>query len=286
MQNQATTLGATGAEEEGAVASAREVRTLRSSEAATVRGTVWAVAVGDGPDHARAVNGRAYRWFEILVALTGLILGAPLVLAACVIIRAETPGSPFFVHRRPGRFTVARGRDLRLRTDVRAPPGGFDADALYYVPTYFNLIKLRTMYKDSRARFPDLYSYDYTADAFYSAFPTMKDDPRVTTAGRILRKLSIDEIPNLLSVLKGDLSLVGPRPEAPEVLKYYSQEEMYKFSCKPGITGLAQVNGRGLLNWKETIFWDLRYVREQSVALNLKILLWTLVRVGTRHGAF
>ena len=88
------------------------------------------------------------------------------------------------------------------------------------------------------------------------------------------------------SVLAGNLRLVGPRPEAPEVLQYYSPDEMYKFAYKPGITGLAQINGQGLLNWGETLEWDLEYVRTRSVALDLKILFMTLVRVSTRHGEF
>jgi lipopolysaccharide/colanic/teichoic acid biosynthesis glycosyltransferase len=104
--------------------------------------------------------------------------------------------------------------------------------------------------------------------------------------GRVLRKLSIDELPNFWSVLVGDMRLVGPRPEAPEVLRYYSPEEMYKFVCKPGITGLAQINGRGFLNWGETLAWDLEYVRTRSHVLDLKILLLTLKRVVARDGAF
>ena len=108
---------------------------------------------------------------------------------------------------------------------------------------------------------------------FHAQFPTIQDDPRVTRVGGTLRKLSLDEIPNLWSVVVGDMSLVGPRPEAPEVLQYYTPEEMTKFTCKPGITGLAQISGRGLLNWGETLALDLQYVRNRSVALDLKIIL-------------
>src|SRR2546430_1588187 len=93
-------------------------------------------------------------------------------------------------------------------------------------------------------------------------------------------------LPNLWCVLTGKMRLVGPRPEAPEVLQYYTPEEMYKFACKPGITGLAQVNGRGLLNWGETLAWDLQYVSTRSVWLDLKIIAITLKHVVTRHGAF
>ena len=109
---------------------------------------------------------------------------------------------------------------------------------------------------------------------------------RVTRIGRILRKLSVDELPNFGSVFVGDMRLVGPRPEAPEVLQYYTVEEMYKFACKPGISGLAQISGRGFLNWGETLAWDLQYIRTRTVALDLKIILVTLKNLVTRRGAF
>ena len=117
-------------------------------------------------------------------------------------------------------------------------------------------------------------------------FPTLQNDPRVTRVGGFLRRLSLDELPNLWSVVIGDMSLVGPRPEAPEVLQYYTPEEMRKFTLRPGITGLAQISGRGLLNWGETLALDLQYVRTRSVTLDLKIILLTIRRVLTRHGAF
>jgi lipopolysaccharide/colanic/teichoic acid biosynthesis glycosyltransferase len=142
------------------------------------------------------------------------------------------------------------------------------------------------MYSDARVQFPEYYAYKFKPDEFHKQYPTIRDDPRVTRAGRVLRQLSVDELPNLWSVLTGNLRLVGPRPEALEVLQYYTPEEMYKFAYKPGITGLAQINGRGLLNWGETLAFDLEYVRRRSVALDLKILFMTLIRVCTRHGAF
>jgi len=169
---------------------------------------------------------------------------------------------------------------------LNPPPGGYEPDTMYYVPNYFTLAKFRTMYHDAKARFPEFYAYKFAQGEFHQQFPTIRYDPRVTRVGRILRKFSIDELPNLWSVLIGDMRLVGPRPEAPEVLQYYSPEEMYKFACTPGITGLAQINGRGLLNWGETLRWDLQYIRTRSVALDLKIILLTLTRVLTRRGAF
>jgi len=227
-----------------------------------------------------------YRCFEVLVASIALVLALPLMPIVAVVVRLDSPGPALFFHRRPGRSKIVRGRDLEGRADLRPPPGGFKTDSLYYVPADFTLVKFRTMYSDAGARFPEYYAYKFNPEEFHKQYPTIQDDPRVTRVGRVLRQLSVDELPNLWSVLTGNLRLVGPRPEALEVLQYYTPEEMYKFAYKPGITGLAQINGRGLLNWGETLFWDLEYGRRRSVALDLKILFMTLIRVCTRHGAF
>jgi undecaprenyl-phosphate galactose phosphotransferase len=227
-----------------------------------------------------------YRVFEILIALTGLIAGLPLMLLEAALIRWDSPGPVFFLHTRPARSKKVRGRELEGRTDLKPPSGGYEPDRLYYVPSYFRLLKFRTMYSDAAIRFPEFYAYDFAPEGFHRQYPTLQNDPRVTRIGGILRKLSVDELPNLWSVLIGNMRLVGPRPEAPEVLGYYTPAEMYKFSCKPGITGLAQINGRGLLNWGETLAWDLKYVHTRNVWLDLKILLATLKCVTLRHGAF
>ncbi len=227
-----------------------------------------------------------YGSFEIAVALIGLIVSLLPLLVAAVVIRLDSPGPALFFHKRPGRSTKMRGRDLIDRTDLEPPPEGYEPDRWYYVPSYFTMPKLRTMCHDARSRFPQYYAYDFAPGEFHAQFPTIKDDPRVTRAGRILRKLSIDELPNFWSVLVGDMRLVGPRPEAPEVLRYYTPEEMYKFTYTPGITGLAQVNGRGLLNWGQTLAWDMQYIRTRTVALDLRILWATFKHLISRRGAF
>jgi lipopolysaccharide/colanic/teichoic acid biosynthesis glycosyltransferase len=227
-----------------------------------------------------------YRLFEIVVAVLGLVLGMPLMLLAALLIRLDSPGPVLFFHKRPGRSTMVRGAELAGRADLESPPGGYERDQLYYVPSYFTLVKFRTMHHDARSRFPEYYAYSFTPGEFHQRYGTHQNDPRVTRIGRFLRKLSIDELPNLWCVLVGDMRLVGPRPEAPEVLQYYRPQELYKFACKPGVTGLAQINGRGLLNWGETIGWDLQYVRRRSVGLDLRIILTTLKYVLLRRGAF
>jgi exopolysaccharide production protein ExoY len=227
----------------------------------------------------------AYRAFEIALASIGLIVATPLMLAIGVLIRLDSPGPVLFRHRRPARLVCVRGLDLEGRTDLRPPPGGYDPDGRYYVPAYFTLVKFRTMYQDASTRFPTYYPGAYAREDFRSQYPHVENDPRITRVGRMLRKLSVDELPNLWSVVVGDMRLVGPRPEALEVLQYHTPEEMIRFTCKPGITGLSQINGRKLLSWGETMALDLEYVRTRTIALDLKIILLTIKRVITAHGA-
>jgi len=249
-------------------------------------GRPYAVPVRALPSGSGPVAETLYRAVEIVIAAVGLILALPIMAVGAALVRCDSPGPALFLHRRPGRSLQVRGRDLAHRADLRAPPGGYDPELWYYVPRYFTMAKLRTMYSDARVRFPELYNYRFAAGEFHKQMPTLRQDPRVTRIGRVLRTLSVDELPNLWSVLIGDMRLVGPRPEAPEVLRYYGCEEMYKFAVKPGITGLAQINGRGLLTWGETLAFDLEYVRTRSVMLDLKILAITLKQVLFRHGAF
>jgi lipopolysaccharide/colanic/teichoic acid biosynthesis glycosyltransferase len=249
-------------------------------------GKAHAVPVYDVVSSSGWLADALYRSLEVLIALVGLTLGLPVMLAEALLIRWDSPGPILFFHQRPGRSVMVRGRDLAGRTDLIPPPGGYEPDQLYYVPSYFRLVKFRTMYHDARNRWPELYAYKFVPEEFHRQNTTHIFDPRVTRVGRILRQLSVDELPNLWCVLVGDMRLVGPRPEAPEVLQYYTPQEMYKFACKPGITGLAQINGRGLLKWGEVLTWDLRYVRTRSVALDLKIIFTTIKYVLLRHGAF
>jgi exopolysaccharide production protein ExoY len=248
-------------------------------------GKVPVVRVPASKAESSGIAEAAYRVFEIALASIGLIVATPLMLAIAVLIRLDSPGPVLFRHRRPARSVRVHGRDLEGRTDLHPPPGGYDRDAQYYVPAYFTLVKFRTMYRDAPTRFPTYYPGAYAREDFRSQYPHVENDPRITRVGRLLRKLSVDELPNLLSVVVGDMRLVGPRPEALEVLQYHTPEEMIRFTCKPGITGLAQINGRKLLSWGETMALDLEYVRMRTIALDLKIILLTIKRVVTAHGA-
>jgi lipopolysaccharide/colanic/teichoic acid biosynthesis glycosyltransferase len=114
--------------------------------------------------------------------------------------------------------------------------------------------------------------------------PAADDVARVTPVGRVLRRLSLDELPQLINVVRGEMSLVGPRPTLPYQVRRYTDRQCGRLRALPGLTGLAQVRGRQRLTWAERIEWDLRYVRHQSLRLDLTILLFTVWAVLARGG--
>lgn len=117
----------------------------------------------------------------------------------------------------------------------------------------------------------------------------LPDAVRLTHFGRILRATSLDELPEFLNILKGDMSFVGPRPLLVRYLPYYTEEEMHRHDVRPGLTGLAQINGRNALNWEDRFRYDLEYVRNLSFAMDVKIVLGTVGKVlhhtGVQSGA-
>ena len=142
------------------------------------------------------------------------------------------------------------------------------------------------MYADAKERFPELYSYKYSeTDLLENTFKDT-DDPRITRVGQWLRKVTIDELPNFWCVLVGDMRLVGPRPELPVLLASYPNDLLVKFTVKPGITGMAQINGRGLLGIRDTIAYDIEYIHKRTILLDLSILVKTFWYVVTKKGAF
>ena len=142
------------------------------------------------------------------------------------------------------------------------------------------------MYVYARQRFPELYAYQFADGEFDQSFYKLADDPRNTRVGRWLRRTTLDELPNLLNVLAGDLSLVGPRPDLPELVRHYKSDELSCLTVKAGLTGLAQVSGRSLLTVRERLTLDQRYVANQSLALDVRILARTATVVLAREGAF
>jgi lipopolysaccharide/colanic/teichoic acid biosynthesis glycosyltransferase len=195
------------------------------------------------------------RGFDIVGGIILLIVAIPIILVAAAIIRLETEGSPFFIQTRLGK----NGR-------------------------LFKIFKLRGMFIDAKTRFASYYDYSAHRDLEFCFHH--EDDPRVTRAGKLIRKTSIDELPNLWNVVLGDMSLVGPRPEIPEVLRLYGSYRDEYLSVKPGITCLSKCTGRDRLTKRETIEFDLSYIRKRSFNYDLSILWRTFKGVVLRRDVF
>lgn len=129
-----------------------------------------------------------------------------------------------------------------------------------------------------------LFKFRTMREAYDDRGQPLPDDQRLTGIGTFLRKLSLDELPQMINVLKGQMSLVGPRPLLMEYLPLYNEEQKKRHSVKPGITGLAQVNGRNALSWEDKFQLDVRYVENWSLWLDIKILAMTFVKVLKREG--
>jgi lipopolysaccharide/colanic/teichoic acid biosynthesis glycosyltransferase len=146
----------------------------------------------------------------------------------------------------------------------------------------FSFYKLRSMHVGAHLRRSELWHLNEADGPIFK----ISKDPRVTRIGRWLRRTSLDEIPQLLNVLKGDMSLVGPRPPLPEEVERYEPWQMRRLDVKPGITCLWQISGRSRLGFDEWMRLDLEYIRHRSLALDVKILLRTLPAVLSRDGAY
>jgi exopolysaccharide biosynthesis polyprenyl glycosylphosphotransferase len=146
----------------------------------------------------------------------------------------------------------------------------------------FRILKFRTMVRDAEARFHELASLEERADPLFK----LKADPRVTRSGRFLRRTSIDELPQLVNVLRGEMSIVGPRPELVDIVERYRPEHEFRLQVKPGITGPWQVFGRSDLTFDEVLAVEREYVDNLSLARDIRIVLMTLPAVFGRRGAF
>jgi lipopolysaccharide/colanic/teichoic acid biosynthesis glycosyltransferase len=183
------------------------------------------------------------RALDLVVAGAILLLAAPLLAAAMLAIRLESPGGVIYRQRRVGK-------DGRL----------------------FDVFKLRTMVDG--------------AEHLGAGLAVNAGDTRITRVGALLRRTSLDELPNLFNVLRGEMSLIGPRPTLPVQVAQYDERQRRRLSVKPGITGWAQVNGRASLPWAERIELDLYYIEHRSLALDLKILSRTPAMVLSGGGLY
>ncbi len=195
----------------------------------------------------------AKRVFDVALTVATAPAWILLLAATAAILAVELRGNPFFVQERIGQ----NGR-------------------------LFQMVKLRTMHHPEPGEEDEYRVQDFSSFVFA---PPDKPNPRITRLGAFARKTSLDELPNLLNVLKGDMSLVGPRPEIPEIVSQYPAEYHRRHEVLPGIAGLAQVNGRSDLTYDETARYDLEYVDTHSVLNDIHILLRTAFAVVRRSGA-
>jgi lipopolysaccharide/colanic/teichoic acid biosynthesis glycosyltransferase/glycosyltransferase involved in cell wall biosynthesis len=193
------------------------------------------------------------RLMDLAGAAVGLALAAPFLLAFAIAIKLDSPGPAFYVQERVG----ASGR-------------------------VFRMLKLRTMQQDADRRLHELVDLDQLDEPAFK----LRNDPRITRVGRILRRFSLDELPQFVNVLRGDMSLVGPRPEEVQVVRLYNDRQRRRLAVKPGMTGPMQVNGRGNLTLTQRLELELDYIEHYSVRHDISILLRTAPAVLQGQGAY
>ena len=192
------------------------------------------------------------RGIDVVGACVGLVLTAPLIAAAAAAVRLSSPGPVFF---------------RQLRCGIRGRP--------------FEMLKLRTMYADAEARQAELAELNEMDGPVFK----VRDDPRVTPVGRVLRRFSLDEVPQLWNVLKGEMSLVGPRPPIPGEVSSYDPVHRRRLSMRPGLTCTWQVSGRNGIGFEEWVRLDLEYIDRWSLVLDVALLLRTIPAVIAGRGA-
>jgi lipopolysaccharide/colanic/teichoic acid biosynthesis glycosyltransferase len=178
------------------------------------------------------------RLFDLLVALSALIILLPVIIITAIVVRIKLGSPILFTQERPG----LNGKS-------------------------FKMMKFRSM-----------------LDAVDKKGNQLPDDQRMTSFGGFLRSASLDELPGLFNVLKGDMSLVGPRPLLVQYLPLYNKKQARRHNVRPGITGWAQVNGRNAISWEQKFSFDVWYVENKSFWLDFKILLLTVKKVFVREG--
>ena len=196
---------------------------------------------------SQPIGTTAKRCIDIVLAISGIVLLAPLLIICFVATMITSPGPALFRHKRVG-----------------------------FNGKHFNCLKFRTMVTDAPERLQRLLKSDPLAASEWAANRKLKNDPRVTAIGSILRKSSLDELPQLFNVLKGEMSIVGPRPVTDEELQRYTTSMGAYLACRPGITGLWQVSGRSSTTYDKRVACDAFYARNWSMALDAKIVIVTI----------
>lgn len=195
------------------------------------------------------------RLIDVIGSLFGIILLFPIFLLIALAIKVEDSRGPvFYAHQRLGQNGVL-------------------------IPVY----KFRSMYQNAD-KMIDSFTEEQKRE--YQENFKLKDDPRVTKVGKTLRKTSLDELPQLLNVLKGEMSIVGPRPIVTAELEKYAGYEDLLFSVQPGLTGMWQAFGRSDISYEERVQMDVEYINNKSIALDFKIVIYTVISVIKGTGAY
>ncbi|WP_035444969.1 sugar transferase [Atopococcus tabaci] len=196
----------------------------------------------------------ATRILDIVLSLLGIVFLIPLLLVISIWIKLDDPkGNVIFSQTRVGK---------------NGEP--------------FKMYKFRSMYSDAEQRLANLLHLNEAEGAMFK----MKEDPRVTKIGKFIRKTSIDELPQLFNVIKGEMSLVGPRPALPREVQEYSEYDRQRLQVTPGITGLWQVSGRSALTFEEMLELDLQFIRNRKISGYIKILFRTMIVVLKLENAY
>ena len=184
------------------------------------------------------------RLMDIVGASVGLLLASPIMLIVAILIKLEDPKGPIF-------FSQVRN-------------GAY--------PKTFKMYKFRSMYIDAEERLQELMHLNEQSGPAFK----IKDDPRITKVGKFIRKTSLDELPQLFNVLKGDMSLVGPRPALPREVEQYTAYQKQRLFVKPGLTCIWQVSGRNNIGFDEWVELDIEYIKTRNLWLDIKLILLTI----------
>lgn len=184
------------------------------------------------------------RFFDVLLSGIALVVLSPVLLVVAILVRIKLGSPVLFKQQRPGMIDKRTGKEK-----------------------IFTIFKFRTMTdeKDEKGNL-------------------LPDTVRLTKFGRVLRSTSLDELPELINIFKGDMSIVGPRPLAVIYLPYYTKRERHRHDVRPGLTGWAQVNGRNSISWENKFKYDLEYIKKMSFLFDIKVILLTVKKVFVREG--
>lgn len=203
------------------------------------------------------VGGAYKRGFDICGALAGIVLLAPLLLMLAALVKYADGGSVLYRHRRIGRS----GRS-------------------------FDCLKFRTMVVNGDAALEEYLARNPESREEWRLTRKLKHDPRVTRVGVVLRKLSLDELPQIFNILLGDMSIVGPRPVVKKELEMYGPASRYYLQTRPGLTGLWQVSGRNDVSYRQRVAFDTHYVENWSPGFDIEIIIRTFPAVYASRGSY